>query len=356
MENKVIIVGPKADGGISKVINNLYDGGINDDHNVFFYASSFEPPASFGFLWLLNHTIVLFRIIGFLFTIVKLNPTIVHIHTSSKGSFYRKSVYALISKALNKKLIIHIHPTHFMDFLNKSAPLLRKYIITILNLSNLLIVLTDKVKNEIKQICDENTKVLVLKNPITLDKYIFTKKVKRSSNTLLYLGWIIKNKGVYDLLNVAPIIKKKIKDFKLIYCGNKEVAKLRKMVGEKGLGSYVDVKGWIDGNEKEVLLLESTALILPTYSEGLPNVILEAMAASLPILTTPVGGIPTILTKNENCLYFEPGNITEMSEKIIELFLDTDKQQRIARNNSQLVKMYDSKIIAGQLKTIYQQI
>ncbi len=128
------------------------------------------------------------------------------------------------------------------------------------------------------------------------------------------------------------------------------------LVQQLDLDEYVKIKDWVGLEEKKILLNNSTALILPTYTEGIPNVILEAMASGIPIITTPVGGIPSILTENINCLFFQPGNVNEMAEKIEFLFKNESFQNKLSLNNFEKIKQYDAIIIVEKLYKIYKKL
>lgn len=349
MQKRIIIIAPKTNGGITKVVENLLKGGLANN-NLIFHPSTFE---SFGFkkiylfIWQLIKSIILF---------ISFKPDLIHIHVSSHGSFYRKSFYVILSKIFRKKLIIHIHPTHFIDFINNSGKIKKLFIIQILNKADLIITLTNQMKYQLKDIYKFKCNMEVVCNSIYLNDYKFHDIKNRDKNTILYLGSIIEKKGVYDLLLAAPLIKEKINDFRLIYCGNKETEKLRKMVVNSGLSEYIQVKDWVDSEEKRSLIEKATLLILPSYTEGIPNVILEAMASGIPIITTPVGGIPSLLKNNINCIYFSPGNIKQMVEKITYLLNHKEIQERNIKKNIELVKKYDARLILNNLQKNYDKI
>ena len=103
------------------------------------------------------------------------------------------------------------------------------------------------------------------------------------------------------------------------------------MVSERNLDSVTRIPGWVDGDAKIELLLSSSMLVLPSYTEGLPNVILEAMASRLPIITTPVGGIPSALVHNQTAVFVTPGNIREISNAIIALLRNSTRRDHLAR-------------------------
>lgn len=350
MQKRVIVIAPKTNSGINSVVENFLKGGLDKHNNLIFHPSSFESVGFrkiYIFLWQFIKAVPLF---------IKFNPDIIHIHVSSNSSFYRKSFYVILSKILRKKLIIHIHPTHFIDFINNSILIRRLFILKILNRADLIITLTDQVRYQLRNIYIFKCDIKVLSNPIYLNDYKFQGIKNRDKSTILYLGWIIKKKGVYDLLSAAPLIKERVNDFRLIYCGNKETDRLRKMVADRGLSEYVEVNDWVGLKEKKSLLGKATALILPTYTEGIPNVILEAMASGAPIITTPVGGIPSLLKDDINCVYFYPGNIKEMVEKTIYLLKREEIQEKIIRNNIILAIQYDARSISRNLLKIYEDI
>lgn len=350
MQKRIIVIAPKQLGGITKVVENLLKGGLGKNSNLVFHPSTFEGGG------LKKICMFIMQFVKGIILYVSFKPNLIHIHVSSHGSFYRKAFYIILSEIFRKKIIIHIHPTHFVDFIDSSGSLRRFFILTLLNRANLIITLTKQVQFALKNIYGLKCDIKVVSVPICLNDYEFHGAENREKSTVLYLGWIIRNKGVYDLLLAAPSIKERIRDFRLIYCGNKETNKLRKMVLNSGLSAYIEVNDWLNSEGKKSLLEKVTALILPTYTEGIPNVILEAMASGVPIITTPVGGIPSILTDKINCLYFNPGDIADMIEKITCLLGNEEMQEEIVQNNRKLVKQYDAKIISRTLEEIYDKL
>ena len=125
---------------------------------------------------------------------------LIHIHVSSHGSFYRKGFYVILSKIFRKKLIIHIHPTHFIDFINNSGKIRKLFIIQILNKADLIITLTNQMKYQLKDIYRFKCNMEVVCNPIYLNDYQFHDTKNRDKSTVLYLGWVIRNKGVLKVM------------------------------------------------------------------------------------------------------------------------------------------------------------
>jgi glycosyltransferase involved in cell wall biosynthesis len=347
--NKIIMVTPHPDSqsGIGTVVKNLLKGDLNEHQNITILPSCVDK-SKFGklvYLWK--------QYIKYLYLLASSTVNVVHIHTSSRVSFLRKSLFIITAKLFNKKIIIHVHPSHFIDFINSTNIFVRLLIRKILNSARAIIVLTNNVKSELRKYGVE-VDIKIVPNPVCLNDFRNINHIIRDDCTLLYLGWIIKEKGVYDLLQVASEMKKELRELKLIYCGNKETEKLRNMVVSMGVDEFVEVREWIDNEQKARLLSKSTALILPSYTEGMPNVILEAMASGLPVLTTPVGGIPEILEDYINCVFIMPGDLEDICSKTIMFLKDNKLRKNIADNNLLKVVQYDSTNIVKQIHSLYE--
>jgi glycosyltransferase involved in cell wall biosynthesis len=129
------------------------------------------------------------------------------------------------------------------------------------------------------------------------------------------------------------------------------------MVHERGLDKSVEVLGWVQGFVRLRLLRTSRLLILPSYTEGVPNVILEAMASHLPIITTPVGGIPSVVTDQVNGVMVKPGDINGIAAAICDLLRDDRKCTLLAEAGyREVVEKYGLETIAGQLRQVFTQV
>jgi glycosyltransferase involved in cell wall biosynthesis len=348
---KIVTIYPKMNGGITAVVATLEKGGLFEDEDSFLWPSAYEAEGSAKLFYCVKQYLL------YIFFYLRVRPDICHIHLSSYGSFYRKIYYILISKLFGSKVIVHVHSSHFVTFVRNAKSLRRNVISSVMNSCDLVIVLTQGILDQLSTLKDLSLKsATVVHNPICLSNYHFSTTQSRDRNRLVYLGWITEAKGVYDLLEAAPGIKEKIPDFTLDYYGNKETEKLSQLLRERHLEDYVTVHGWIDSDRKNAVLKTATALILPSYTEGIPNVILEAMATGLPIITTSVGGIPDILKDDINCTFCTPGDPVDIAEKVVSLLLSSEKQEAISAQNLISVEQYDSVKICQHIQSIYDEI
>lgn len=196
-----------------------------------------------------------------------------------------------------------------------------------------------------------------MNNAVNVKEFENTLKITRKENRILYLGWYVKSKGVYDLVDSIEILVKKNLDIELFLYGTKEIQNLRKYVKQKKLNHIIKVHGWANYEEKIQAFHEATIFVLPSYTEGVPNVILEAMATKTPIISTNVGGIKELLVHNHNAMFTEVANPYDLSVKI-ELFLEkTELRKKLAcQAYMDVVNNYDIKIIKHKFKKIINTI
>lgn len=115
-----------------------------------------------------------------------------------------------------------------------------------------------------------------------------------------YIGRLSEEKGVGNLLSAVPGILQALPGLQILFIGDGPLSGvIDRMVTNLGLSDSVLVTGWVPHDQLPEYLNQLALLILPSYTEGLPNVMLEAMACGTPVLATPVGSIPDLIVGNE---------------------------------------------------------
>ena len=118
----------------------------------------------------------------------------------------------------------------------------------------------------------------------------------------------------------------------LIIAGDGEISKLRTLLQEKSLLGNVEFPGWIRGEQKEKLLQESTYFLFPSYNEGMPMAVLEAMAYGMGIVAGNVGGIPKLIEDGKSGYLCTPGDTDGISEKMLRLILGDEHCGKCGQN------------------------
>lgn len=276
---------------------------------------------------------------------------IVHIHVASKGSFMRKSVIVMISKLFGKKVIFHVHGAKFHIFYDE-AGWLRGYIRFIIRRCDIIVCLSEQWKNYFES-AFPGKKVRVINNVIDPPQIAAVPANHAGKVKFLFLGYIGKRKGVFDLIEV---LKKHQSEFagrySLTVGGNGEVDQLKQVISDDQTGD-VQYAGWVKGEKKNELLKECDVYVLPSYNEGLPISVLEAMSYGKPIISTTVGGIPEIVKPGFNGWLLEPGDHKALSSIITEVLDQKEKLAQYGSNSLQLAKKYMPDSVLNSLDILY---
>lgn len=347
MSGTCIMIGPDPEGlgGISRVVKNIKKDAFFEV-NAIVYIPSVNEVSKSKFLFLLS------ALLQYISKAFLLKNGRVHIHTASFNSFYRKSLFLLLSIVLGKKVILHVHPSFFVTFISSFQGFKKRFFFFLLDGVNTFVVLTRQMQQDMNLLFPGKS-VVVLRNPVDVAELQAPYGINREYSRFLFLGWFTPGKGVYDLVNAAELLIKDGEHFFIDFYGTKNVGQLRSYIAEKGMAANLLVHGWADDKQKIAALHRSTALVLPSHTEGIPNVVLEAMAARTPVISTMVGGLSEILRDRENSLVIEPKNSQDIAEKIRFALHHPEHCRKCADTAYQdIVKEYDLPLIQKQLKTL----
>ena len=349
----VIGPGPKALGGIASVIQNYHKTEFWTKYGCARFASTTDFKSRIS-----KAVYASWRLLVFCTMIVTSGrPTAVSIHTSHSGSFYRKLAYLFICRIASIPAVLHVHPAAFFNYFQSGGQFRRHLIRLAGRLSAKILFLSDDIRRTFSSVFDDE-KMEILSNPIDMRDFESARNcIKTSRPSVLFLGAIIPTKGVYDLVESIALIRQSVPDARFVFAGNREVDKLHKMITDHGLSDCTEILGWIDGEQKRNLLGSSWILCLPSYTEGVPVVILEAMASRLPIVTTPVGGIPNILEHTITAEFIEPGDVGDIARGVSKVLKDSGYASRLNEAAfSEVENHYSTEIISKQLDRIYANV
>ncbi|MEN6552456.1 MAG: glycosyltransferase family 4 protein [Methanobacterium sp.] len=278
--------------------------------------------------------------------IKKIKPDIIHIQTISIA------VPGLLSKMFLKKPYIVYGRGADIYIPDKFTKLISKIV---LKNANFVIALTQDMKEAMMKIYQRD--IIVIPNGIDMERFKEI-SIRTSHNdkvkTILFVGTLRPVKGVIYLIEAMKIVKNEYHGAKLLIVGDgTEGDKLRAIVKELDLEDSVSFAGQRSNNEIPKYMAESDIFVLPSLSEGFPNVILEAMAVGLPVISSKVGGIPNIIQEGINGLLVEPMNSKDIANKILILLNNEDLRKKISINNKIYVQKYSLDTIVEKLEKIY---
>jgi glycosyltransferase involved in cell wall biosynthesis len=285
----------------------------------------------------------------------EIEPAIVHIHFASRGSMLRKFILANMVVRARRPLIMHAHGANFDQFYRGLPAPVRSFVSRTLQQASVLIALSSQWRDFYVHECEVSpSQVIVLPNPVRVPARV-PDRSGRTQIQFLHLGRLGTRKGGYDLVNAFAALPEATRAHaRLVLAGDGDVEGMRKLAAP--FGDRVRVLSWIDAHERDRLLAESDVFVLPSYAEGVPMSLLEAMAAGLPCITTPVGGIPDVFTHGAEGLLVPPGDAAQLRSAMSTFIGDESARLAAGKRAYERARAFDVHAYARRLADIYQRI
>jgi len=327
----VLLVGPAIDvkGGVSSFARYFLNANGSDRFKVIYIATTVDGNKILKTFYFIKSLACFIYMLLF-----DKRIRIVHICSASRGSFYRKSAIMLIAKIFKKKTIFHIHGSSFDVFYNNGHPVRRFYMRRILDLADMPLVLSETWFAAISKMT-KNRNVKTIHYYIDTSDFKLINKLKGDAPqfNIFTAGRLEQRKGTYDILKAVKLVLKEVPDAMFYLAGDGDIDKVAGICRKQGMEMNVHVLGWLDRPGLLDAFSKATIFLLPSYHEGLPIAIMEAMASGLPVISTKVGGIPEAIEDGINGFLINPGNVIDMSKKIVTLLKDKKLRDRMSMAN-----------------------
>lgn len=287
------------------------------------------------------------------------NIDTLHICTSASISLIKDIAILRLAKKNNIRTIVHFHfgriPTIYKSY----------------NWERVLMNYVMKIADEI--IVMDNSSYLTLKNkgfsnvhnipnPLSLETEALIEsncnKICRQRNKIVFVGQLLVTKGVFELINAVKYIHNHNITIKMIgVCPNKDIMNEIENIAGNDYKNWLFITGAIPYESVIKEMLSANVFVLPTYTEGFPNVIIESMACGCPIVTCPVGAIPEMLNINGNepCGICVPPKDTEALKNAIINMLENPQQASVMGKNARdrVLSEYSIRSVWGKLCCIW---
>ena len=274
---------------------------------------------------------------------------IVHVHLAADASLIRKLPIVWFAAKMKKPVILHFHIASTESLFVRSS----SWVLSALRShATLVIALSSSWKTEFEQRWPE-IPTTVLPNPVSCSGNGATRK----SGTILFLGKLESRKGYVLLLEALPAILREFPTAQLWIAGHGEIEKGKALARKLGVDSSVRFLGWVSGFEKQRILEEAEILCLPSFAEGVPMAVLEGMAHALPVVATPVGGIPDVIANGRNGVLIPVGHSAAISDAIMTLLRNPQERRRLGDCAQETVRNLCSlDQVAAMLSDLYLKI
>ncbi|MCJ7503503.1 MAG: glycosyltransferase family 4 protein, partial [Acidobacteriia bacterium] len=300
------------------------------------------------------------QLLAFHREIRRFEPQVIHVHApGGRTALAKASLFLLASRWRRVPTVFHLH------FLADDLCLLNmkwteRLMMRVIAQADVIVPVSEQIGIHLRRHLPATKPIEVMHNCIDLAHWCSLEKTSSSTNSirLLFLGTMIgERKGQLDL--VRALAQSNVpSEVKLIFIGGDRgtgaLNRVQALARSLDLAECCQFLGPVYGEQKDQIVVDSDIFVLPSYAEGQPVAILEAMAAGLPIIASRVGAIPDVVRHDENGILFEPGDIPALSKAIERLVYDAQLRREMGERSRQLAHQYDVGPYVERLVQLYE--
>lgn len=317
----VVATGRMTRGGITSVVKAHETGQQWKDYNCVWIQTHRDSNALVK-LWYFGTALLQYLIlIPF--------SDIVHFHLSENTSAMRKRLLLPIAKLFGKKVIVHFHAFSVDSTICGKYRSIYEYLFC---KADMIIVLSEYWKRMlVSEINLDGDKIRIIYNPCPqVESRPSDMSISSINKQILYAGTVCHRKGYEDMIRAFSKVAAVHPDWKIVFAGNGEIEQGKALADKLNILEQTLFLGWVNGDAKDKAFRDATIFCLPSYAEGFPMGVLDAWAYGLPVITTPVGGIPDIAIDGKNMLLFKPGDIDTLAIQMDRMMSDNSLREAIA--------------------------
>lgn len=344
--HRVLMVGPDpaSKGGIATATEFLREGPLGRLHEVDYVATSADGSRAHKLRTASKGAVQIAR------SLAGHRPDVVHLHTSSGTSFVRKGTVVVAARCARIPVILHVHASDFDTFYDDSPRAGRFAIRKVLELADAVVVLSQEWAQEVRRRAPRAVTAVVA-NAVPVPPR--TEREGTRGGPIVTLGRLGERKGTYDLLHALTSTNH---DVETVLAGDGDVEGVAGLAARLGLRD-VQVRSWVGPADKDDLLRRAACFVLPSYAEGLPMALLEAMARGIPVVTTPVGGIAGLVTQGVTGLLVAPGDRHGIAQAIDRVLGDDEFAARIGESGrARVLDRHSLEVQAERLTELYAKV
>lgn len=306
-------------------------------------------------------------------------PRVLYLFLSqNRTGFARDALLLLTAKAFRVRVIGQVHGANFGNFYRHASPVIRAVVRCVIRRVDVIILLADRFREQFRGLVPES-RLRVLYNAVDGELFAGPRAAIAGGAegvTVLFIGHLSTAKGFRDVLAAAPRLLERVPGGALLFLGEWLAAEHNIVYGEDGRSLAHDALAiremWselrhrygdrlrhvepVDRRGVAKLIAEADIFVLPSYSEGMPMTVLEAMAGGLPLVVTPVGALPEVLTEGVNALFVPPGDPTALAQALVALAEDPQLRARMGEANRQLARArFSPETMLNGLELLFQE-
>ena len=278
------------------------------------------------------------RILELIYKLYRNKPSTIIIFIADKLSAYEKGLMILIAKKMNISIMIFPRAGALIDQYYKSK-FLRLYLKYTFSKSNIFLCQGKSFqKFAMKELNFSKSKAPIIPNWTAKKEHLDIghwriNNRESNLNNILFLGWLEDAKGIKEILESANILKLKNYNFHIKLAGDGSSKNyVNNFIKKNNLEEFISLVGWVNETQKKQALRDATIFLLPSWEEGFPNALVEAMSSGLACIVSNVGMIPDFIKDKQNCILIKPKNIQQIVTSLEKLFNDLEYKNMISEN------------------------
>ncbi|WP_341875757.1 glycosyltransferase family 4 protein [Defluviitalea saccharophila] len=314
MENILLTgldISKKVSGGVVTHVENILNSQLSNLYNYSYQKIEYKGKNIFQRILCLleDYKNLLIKMKKYKFKVIHINTSIYLV------SLMRILPAIIIAKGLHMKVILQLHGGR-IDNIDKEY---RNVILYFLKKCDKVLILCSEQAKQFYKYDSCFTKLIeVIPNYINIKEFPRMEVERENRISFLFLGSIVKEKGVYELIKAISLLNKDEEEkVRFIFVGDgRDLIKVKKLCYEYKINKIVEFTGFLRNRQKREILQKSDVLILPSWSEAFPYVALEAMAYKMPIISTPAGAMKELVIQGKNGFLIPYKNVEALVEKI----------------------------------------
>lgn len=263
----------------------------------------------------------------------------VHVNMAERLSLVRKGLLVFWCRLLGMPVALHLHAAQLHHFYRKLPKPAKALVRAIFHQASVCIVLGLSAKRFlVEELGVDQSKVRIVINGVPAPARARRELQPAAPVRVLFLGNLMERKGVSDLLVALADPRLSNCAWVAQFAGGGDKAHYEALSGSLGLAGRVEFVGWADQARAADLLAAADLLVLPSYDEGLPLVILEALAYGIAVVCTPVGEIPHVLRDRVDAYFVTPGDRDEIASTLLALIEQPELLRRLEKAGPELYR------------------
>lgn len=317
---RVLMAGPDpgANGGVATVARNYIEGDFASLCDLCYVVTMVEGSKARKLLVAARAFIVFLRRLG--------RADIVHLHLSKGASYVRKRLLARLARRAGVPYILHLHTGEFDQLFDAASEKKKSEVRELFGAAAAVIALSEEWRDYLAANVCIPGKIEVLHNAVDIP----VSTLCPVNSKVLFLGRLDGNKSPDVLIRAGVALVSRHPGLHLIFAGDGDVGRYEDLARQLGIDGRCEFLGWVS-DERESLLTSCSTFCLPSRAEGMPMSLLEAMAHSMAVVTTPVGGIPQVVDDGVNGLLVPVGDDVALAEALDSVLSDKDLRIRVGR-------------------------